>query len=81
VAVTHSCTGNTVGSVLIGSVQTSPSRSFKSSLQNRGTGGVPFSLILDLGAKVSILARTFYDSYLASFVRLQPADVVLLAYI
>jgi transposase InsO family protein len=67
-----------VGSVFINSVQVCPAGSFK-----RVTcrlADVQVSLIVDLGAKVSILARDIYERSSLSSFKLRPPDVMLRTY-
>ena len=67
-----------VNSVTISSVQVSTPGAFKQvccHLADR-----PISFLLDLGAKVSIISRTQYESSLKRCSRLQPSDVTLRTY-
>ena len=70
-------TNNDVGSIYINSVEAVTPGEFRrvDALVN----SVPISLVIDLGAKVSIISKAFYDQHL-THVKVRPAIVKLRAY-
>ena len=67
-----------INSVVIGTIQVSKIGDFKH--VRCQLMDVPVDFLLDLGAKVSIVSRTQYDSLLQRVARLQPTNVTLRTY-
>jgi hypothetical protein len=63
--------------VYVGSVETSEPGEFRRA--HIHVNGVPITLVIDLGAKVSIISKSFYDRHL-THIKLRPAIVKLRAY-
>jgi transposase InsO family protein len=66
-----------MGTVYVGSVETSEPGEFRRA--HIHVNSVPITLMIDLGAKVSIISKSFYDRHL-THVKLRPAIVKLRAY-
>jgi RNase H-like domain found in reverse transcriptase/Reverse transcriptase (RNA-dependent DNA polymerase)/Integrase zinc binding domain/Integrase core domain len=69
---------DTIGSVCISTVQSTAPGTFK--LVHCVISGSPINLVLDLGAKVSILSQSFYDTQLRKIAPLRQSNVTLRSY-